>query len=52
LYYTPVNELIKKNETPIWRESDPETLKRILEESISHNKSKDNAPLKLDNLVE
>jgi len=48
IYYQPLSELMKKKKKAIWRDSDPETLKRLLEETLEHNKPKDNTPLKLD----
>jgi len=50
IYYTPIQELVKKKEKSSWRESDPQALKLLLEQSIEHNKSKENTPIKLDNL--
>jgi len=41
---------VKKKEKSSWRESDPQALKLLLEQSIEHNKSKENTPIKLDNL--
>ena len=44
VYYTPISELLqkKKDSGVVIRDSDPDTLKHLLEESIEQAKSKEN----------
>ena len=52
VYYTPVNELFqkKKDSGIVIRDSDPDALKHLLEETIEQAKAKENNTVRLDNL--
>ena len=52
VYYTPVNELFqkKKDSGIVIRDSDPDVLKHLLEETIEQAKAKENNTVRLNSL--